>query len=407
MNTSQTRAVAHQAGKPSDISAGNRSVAIDAFRGLTIILMIFVNSLAGVRGVPAWMEHMPGDQDGMTFVDVIFPAFLFIVGMSIPFAQKSRSAAGFWLQQRHVLQRALGLIVMGVFMVNAEEGYNEYAMHMPIGAWCLASYACFLLVWLDYRLRNATLVLALRAAGVVGLIVLGLIYRAGPQGELGLTPQWWGILGLIGWAYLYTNIVYQLARRHVGGLLVALVLCATYSAAGEYFAGQSPSIWWSQAENAAHTSITLTGLICAMLFFPEQANTPVSRRFMQAGALVLVLSVAGILLHHVFIISKNQASPPWCMFSAAICVALFGLLYWLIDLRGWQAWTRWVKPVAINPLLTYLIPFMVYAASRLLHLGPAAVFQAGVPGMVWCAAYAVLVVAVAALLNRHRIRLQL
>ena len=125
MNTSQTHAVAPQPGSLPRVSAGNRSVAIDAFRGGTIILMIFVNSLAGVRGVPAWMEHMPGDQDGMTFVDVICPAFLFIVGMSIPFAQKSRSAAGFWLQQRHVLQRALGLIVMGVFMVNAEEGYNE------------------------------------------------------------------------------------------------------------------------------------------------------------------------------------------------------------------------------------------------------------------------------------------
>ena len=54
---------------------------------MTILVMIFVNDLAGVRGAPAWMKHIhPSDADGMTFVDVVFPAFLFIVGTSIPSA---------------------------------------------------------------------------------------------------------------------------------------------------------------------------------------------------------------------------------------------------------------------------------------------------------------------------------
>ncbi len=48
--------------------------------------MLYVNDVAGVSGTPAWMKHFPPGTDGMTFVDVVFPAFLFIVGMSIPFA---------------------------------------------------------------------------------------------------------------------------------------------------------------------------------------------------------------------------------------------------------------------------------------------------------------------------------
>ena len=66
--------------------SNERILSIDAFRGITILVMIFVNELAGVRDIPQWMKHMPRDADAMSFVDVVFPGFLFIVGMSIPFA---------------------------------------------------------------------------------------------------------------------------------------------------------------------------------------------------------------------------------------------------------------------------------------------------------------------------------
>ena len=56
-----------------------RILSIDAFRGITILVMIFVNELAGIHDIPEWMKHMPADADAMSFVDVVFPAFLFIV----------------------------------------------------------------------------------------------------------------------------------------------------------------------------------------------------------------------------------------------------------------------------------------------------------------------------------------
>ena len=97
--------------------------SIDIFRGLTIFVMVFVNDLAGVSGLPAWMYHVPADTDAMTFVDVVFPAFLIIVGMSIPLAVARRLDKGDSVLQiyKHILIRSFGLIVLGVFMVNAEE----------------------------------------------------------------------------------------------------------------------------------------------------------------------------------------------------------------------------------------------------------------------------------------------
>ena len=60
----------------------NRILSIDVFRGLTIFLMVVVNDLMPVTGIPAWLKHASSDANTMTFVDVVFPAFLFIVVIS-------------------------------------------------------------------------------------------------------------------------------------------------------------------------------------------------------------------------------------------------------------------------------------------------------------------------------------
>jgi hypothetical protein len=76
----------------------SRITPIDALRGWVMFSMIFVNDLAGAgKIVPDWMVHFSDRHkggSGMTFVDLVFPAFLFIVGMSIPFALGSRMQKG-------------------------------------------------------------------------------------------------------------------------------------------------------------------------------------------------------------------------------------------------------------------------------------------------------------------------
>src|ERR1700743_2230331 len=97
-----------------------RVVSIDAARGLVMFTMIFVNALAGCshENVPAWMRHFHG-RSGMTFVDQVFPGFLFIVGMSIPFALGSRLRKGepIWRIVLHVVVRPISLLAIGIMMV--------------------------------------------------------------------------------------------------------------------------------------------------------------------------------------------------------------------------------------------------------------------------------------------------
>src|SRR5260370_758869 len=98
-----------------------RVASIDIFRGLTMIVMVFVNDLAAVKGLHWWNYHAPARVDAMTYVDMVFPAFLFILGMAIPLATEQRlrkdpSPAHLWL---HIVSRSLSLLILGLILANA------------------------------------------------------------------------------------------------------------------------------------------------------------------------------------------------------------------------------------------------------------------------------------------------
>lgn len=388
-----------------------RILSIDALRGITILVMIFVNELAGVSGIPAWMKHMPADADAMTFVDVVFPAFLFIVGMSIPFAINRRLAKGdnFWELQGHILWRSLGLLVLGFFMVNAEGGYNAEAMVIPIHAWSLLFYVCVLLVWGVYNFSQKQTAYTLKGIGIAGLIVLALLYRGGEDGTDPMKPQWWGILGLIGWAYLYSCIIYQLFKGNVYGILAMIALCIIFYAVAKQPAVEQSAWKWmaGQAGNAAHVSIVLSGVLLSLIFFDQGLNTTRQQRFYQAAGFTLILLTAGYFLRPFFTISKIYATPTWCLYSAAICCVLFCFLYWLIDIRHKSGWTAFFRPAAANPLLTYIIPFVIYHLLQLLQLDLPELLRTGLVGLLWCIFYAVVVMGMAKGLNKMGVRLQL
>ncbi|HEY6976511.1 MAG TPA: DUF5009 domain-containing protein, partial [Chitinophagaceae bacterium] len=349
-----------------------RILSIDAFRGITILVMVFVNELAGVRDIPAWMKHMPANADAMSFVDVVFPGFLFIVGMAIPFALNNRIAKGasFLQLQEHILFRTLGLLVLGVFMVNAEGGnYNEALMGMSVDLWALLFFAAVILIWKVYYTNNKTIVYILRAIGFITLIILAILYK-GTNGEF-ITPKWWGILGLIGWAYLYSCIFYQLCKGDKYLLAILIAVCVTIYALGSLQSVKDSNwLWWIAAQkgNAAHTSITLCGLVLTLIFFDERKITNHRNRFVQAFIFTLLLFIAGYFLRPYFKISKIYATPTWCLYSAGFCCIIFTFLYWLIDIKKIQRWTNFFKPAGSNPLLTYIIPDIIYYLTALLAI---------------------------------------
>ena len=388
-----------------------RIASIDLFRALTVLVMIMVNEWHGVSGLPDWMKHMPADVDAMSFVDVVFPAFLFIVGMSIPFALQQRIAHGdtYFQLQKHVLQRALGLVVIGVFMVNAEEGFNPAAMLLPISAWALLSYLAAFLLWGSLK-GGAAFSLPVRLSGVALLLLLAFIYHGGNDGKSGMTAQWWGILGLIGWAYLIGAFCFQMTRGRLLWLLLCVGICLAYFAAHRNPTISSSPAWsilFSQDGHFSHAAIVLCGCVTAVIFFDEKKSQTLTYRTLTALAFALVLALVATAMRPEYKISKIYATPSWAMYSAASCVLIFALLYYWVDVRG-HAWlSNTLAAVAANPLVAYLIPFIVGAGLELTHIVMPEILRNGIAGVMYGLAYALLMIFVVKKITTRGVRLRI
>lgn len=382
-----------------------RIVAIDALRGLTFFVMLFVNCLAGADGVPYGLQHFAANVDGMSLADIVFPAFLFVVGTSIPFGLNHRLAIAGGMPQtlRQVAARAFGLIVIGFYMVNTEEGYNQAAMGMPIALWTLCLYAAVLMVWGSLSGKTGKIV---RAAGVLVLIALAAVYRSGADGQGWMAPAWWGILGCIGWAYLVASLVYLAGRGRLAVLIAATIACVAWFIASDAWAsnvGGNGVI----AMHATHTSIVLSGAVCVLLFFDGRRGAAGATRIKAGLLLTAVLALAAWLLHQVYPVSKIGATPPWALYCAAICSAWFVLLYYVIEQRRITGWTALVQPAAANPLITYLLPMVLVTAMRYLHLQWWPALTHGAGAIAFSLLFAVAMLAVVAVLNRYNITLKL
>ena len=115
--------------------ASSRFKSVDVFRAITMLLMVFVNDIDPVKDVPEWIKHVGRNVDGLGFADTIFPAFLFIVGLSLPFAIGNRLKKGQSFNQVavYIVTRSLALLVMGFFHVNLEN-YSPAAL-LPKPIW--------------------------------------------------------------------------------------------------------------------------------------------------------------------------------------------------------------------------------------------------------------------------------
>ncbi len=329
--------------------------------------MIFVNDLAGVAGAPPWMKHFsPHLGDGMTFVDVVFPAFLFIVGMSMPFSIGRRLERGEprLLVWRHVLRRTFGLLAIGVLMVNADT--------MPEGSllgpalWGLLMYVGVFLVWgaapKAWPPRRVT---ALRAAGMALLVALAFLYRGdGAPGLMELRTKWWGILGLIGWAYLVASAVYIGFRKDLAAVIgtIPLLYCVYVAHAAGFFSG-----WWVSRfveigpMLGSHAAVVVSGVALGMALGSGSRVQGHFGRLRWAILYAVALAASAHLLHaahdvhRMFIANKILATPPWCLWSSAITVAVWIALYGLIDVKQQGRWAAFLEPAGQNPLTAYVL----------------------------------------------------
>jgi len=405
--------LSREANRP--VSEMVRVISIDVFRGLTIFLMIFVNAVAWWgRNIPLWLKHVPSDVDGMTLPDIVFPCFLFVVGMAIPYAIGARIKRGESLFRiwKHIFIRTFSLLVLGVFMVNAEGGYNQEAMRIPLGLWGVLVFICAILVWNAYPRTKSFwrfVFVGLRLSGVIGLAALFMAYHGAESRWMG--PQWWGILGLIGWAYLIGCIIYVGISRSLAVLIGALGVLTLVNVgvhSGRLVLPWFLTFLYGQGGNAAHSILVVVGIIVSQLFLNPDGTTSVRARIKWLVCFSAVLFVCGFFLRPVQGISKIQGTATWSLYCGSISVAVFVFLYWLVDIVKFSSWSVLVSPAARNPLVAYILPYIIYyfgAWQDFFKLPEC--FQEGVVGVFCAMFFSGLMLLLTALLSRLHVRLRL
>lgn len=365
---------------------GTRITSIDALRGFVMFLMIFVNDLAGApeKIVPDWMCHFsdrhPESSSGMTFVDLVFPAFLFLVGMSIPFALGSRlnrgEPAGRILG--HIVTRTLALLALGILMVNGESGGT------PL--WAATMFLSGIFAFCQTTPRSATpkaaafwkyFNLTLRSLGFLGMLYSALAFRS-RHGHRMLTlwpfhlnTDWYGILGLIGWAYLAAAVLFLIFRTQRTALLGCVALMTCFFAADKHHFFDH--FWPAQFVDFGGTlgsqaAITVAGLLLAtILVTPDMTTLKARVRF--TALFIIGFAFAAMLLMGLYGISKNQATPAWCLWSCAITGALWLGFYFFCDVKPLPFIARPLAVAGQNVLLAYLLSEMQESVLDLLHLG--------------------------------------
>lgn len=383
--------------KPSVIT--ERIASIDTLRGLTILGMVFVNDVG--PAAPAWTHHIqPFDADGMTFADVIFPAFLFIVGVSIPLAMERAKELGlaFWRRVGHVLSRTLGLLVMGIVQFNLAADIS-----LPKYWWGLLAYIAIILGWVIVPKAEGwkrTTLRILKWIGILGVIGLLLSFQREPvaTSALGygsveewtwLQTGWWGILGLIGWAYLVAAVIYMLfgSRREwlMGSMALLIVTDLAYQSGGffnhveskEWLGGLRVAVdsvqgclaWIGQYVDignalGAHAAICVAGCTLGTILLRSSEMRCHRERIKWGLVFAAGLFIGGLATDTFAGINKIFATPTWCLWSASAVVLVWVALYCVMDVKKFQAWAIVVRPAGANPLIAYLLhPIIIWIVS--------------------------------------------
>ncbi len=402
----------------SDPIAYDRILSIDIFRGLTMLLMIFVNDLSSVKGLPRWTYHAHTNEDFMTYVDMVFPAFLFILGMALPLAieRRLRKDPSLLHLIGHVALRSVALLVFGLILANTDAGSSALMHGLNTYVWGLLALLGAILLWAVYPRgsRRSTLFRVMRFSGVALILLMAILFRrvtrSGHVAWIDFSyPE---ILGLIGLTYLCVSLLYLLTRRWSWApflWFVALILFCCASAGKLLLFPDHTSMWVWPPSNGSMAAIAMAGVFTSTLFFgalSERLHTP-NRRIAAATDFALLTAAAGLLAVPLGI-SKNRGTPTWSLWSVAASILVFTLLYWVCDVHRRSAWANFIRPAGSNTLLTYLVPDLYYftvAATATTWFRTH--FAFGFPGVLRACITTAALLAVAALLTRARIRLQL
>ena len=399
-----------------------RNLAIDMLRALTMTLMIFVNDFWKVHDVPQWMEHAKHGVDFMGLSDFVYPAFLFCVGMSVPYAIEHRYRKGYSGESTmgHILLRVLSLLIMGAFLGNSEARLAPDFTFYRIGTYWLGAVASCFLGWNAYpknpSRRQSILFTCLKIIGGLCLLFLAVTYRK-PDGRVFDTS--FSILGGIAWTYLVAAVVYYFCRDNLRKIIpvwVAVLAVCVLTQRMRPEMGDVAILNFPRPNflegmlrvlhigNGGAVFLALSGLLVSVVT-EKIAHLPQGKRILIGLGTALAAFLLGVFTRRFWIAAKLGLTLPCCLFVSAIAIAVYTLLRFL-NSKGLSGWFAVIRPAGTATLTTYMIPYVFYGFADITGIVLPDWLTHRPLALVNCFCFALICIAIVGLLQKLHLKLK-
>jgi predicted acyltransferase len=328
--------------QPKGQSSSTREVArprlesLDVFRGLTIATMILVNNAGDWDHIYWPLEH--AEWNSWTPTDLVFPFFLFIVGVSMVLSFDSRRARGATNGNLllHALKRAVIIFALGLFL----NAYPHFDIHTVRFAGVLQRIAVVYLISSAIVLYcGSKLRWLITASLLLGYWALMMLYPV-PGCCAGVLTMDCSLAGYVDRAVMYNHlwVAHRFDPEGFVSTIPAIATCLLGIFLGEWMRGKTK----------------------------EKSGERVIRGLLIAGVFGLGL---GKVWNWWFPINKNLWTSSYVLFTAGFACAVLALCYWAIDVRGWKKWAQPFVWYGVNPMGIYFLASFVATMSVRHHIG--------------------------------------
>ena len=326
-----------------------RLTSVDVFRGLTIVGMLLVNDPGDANAVYTELRHSA--WSGWTLADLIFPFFLFVVGITTHLSLRARAERGDSdaAVRRRILRRGGTIFVIGLLL-----NWFPFYQYGAIAGHPAPSF-------LDHvfgRLLELRVLGVLQRIGLAYVVAAMLTYRASTRRVVAMTAvllvAYWlalTVLPVPGEGEIGARLFSEPART-LAAWVDRLTLDWSRWGLGNH-------IWQSSAvfdpEGLLSTlpaiATTMIGVLAGRWLGSDRSLGERLNGFFAAGAL---LSLGGLTWGGVFPINKNLWSSSYVLFTAGVACTTLATIAWLVDVKHRTRWTRPLVVFGTNPITAYV-----------------------------------------------------
>lgn len=318
-------------------TARQRLLSLDAFRGITVAAMILVNNPGDWGHIYPPLEHAP--WNGWTPTDLIFPFFLFIVGVSITFALGSSGQAvngidGMRGAQWKIVKRGLILFGLGAFL-NLFPRFDFSSFRIPgvlqrIG---LVYTICSLI----YLRTNTRQQIQLAAILLIGYWLLMTLVPVPGVGYANLDPE--------------TNLGAWFDRSLLGNHL-----------------WKSSKVWDPEGLLSTMPAIG-TGLLGMLTgTWLRRQDKPVTERLAGLFTAGVLLTIGGLCFDGIFPINKSLWTSSFVLLAGGLAMIGLATCYYLIDVLGYRTWSKPFVAYGVNAITVFFLSGLIPRILNMIHV---------------------------------------